>query len=56
MVIYSGYTYPGNIHFNKSDTKCLNNLMVLSIHTVEVDNVDMKCIVSDFIKIECRVV
>ena len=28
----------------------LNNLMILSIYKEEVDNLDMKCIVNDFIK------
>ena len=27
----------------------LNNLMILSIYKEEVDNLDMKCIVNDFI-------
>ena len=28
----------------------LNNFMILSIYKEEVDNLDMKCIVNDFIK------
>ena len=34
---------------NKYDIKCVNNLMILSIYTEEVDNLDMKYIVNNFI-------
>ena len=39
-----------SINFNKYYIKCLNNLMILSIYKEEVDNLDMKYIVNNFIK------
>ena len=39
-----------SINLNKYDIKCLNNLMILSIYKEEVDNLDMKYIVNNFIK------
>ena len=34
---------------NKYDIKCVNNLMILSIYKEEVDNLDMKYIVNNFL-------
>ena len=39
-----------SINLNKYDIKCLNNLMILSIYREEVDDLDMKYIVNNFIK------
>ena len=39
-----------SINLNKYDIKCLNNLMILSIYNEDVDNLDMKYIVNNFIK------
>ena len=36
-----------SININEYDIKCLKNLMILSIYKEEVDNLDMKYIVSD---------
>ena len=38
------------INLIKYDIKCLNNLIILSIYKEEVDNLDMKYIVNNFIK------
>ena len=38
-----------SINHNKYDIKCLNNLIRLSIFKEEVDNLDMKYIVDNFI-------
>ena len=51
----NGYNYMltlviRNINLNKYDIKCLNNLMILSIYKEEVDDLDMKYIVNNFIK------
>ena len=39
-----------SINVNKYNIKCVNNLMILSIYKEEVDNLDMKYIVNNFIK------
>ena len=35
---------------NKYDIKCVNNLIIFSIYKEEVDNLDMKYILNNFIK------
>ena len=51
----NGYNYRlllviRSIKHNKYDIKCFNNLMILSISNEEVDDLDMKSIVNNFIK------
>ena len=39
-----------SINVNTYDIKCVNNLMIISIYKEEVDNLEMKYIVNNFIK------
>ena len=54
FVNYNGYytlvIRSGSIDLNKYDIKCLNNLMIVSIYKEEVNNLDIKYIVSNIIK------
>ena len=39
-----------SINLNKYDIKSFNNIMILSIYKEEVDNLDMKYIINNFVK------